>query len=62
MFPAKYSQRRGNKGMVAKQKWLISLHWTLIDVPAYFISHVREDIYGNFIAENLRFNIVRPFT
>lgn len=39
--------------MVVKQKLLISLRLTLIDVPAYFISYVCEDIYGKFIAEDL---------
>lgn len=58
MFPAKYSQCRGNTDMVAKQKLLISLCLTLIDVPANFISHVCKDFHGKFIAEGHRYRLI----
>lgn len=51
MCSAKFSHR-GNKDMVVKQKLLISLSLTRTDVLAYFIFHVRKDIYGKFITEH----------
>lgn len=56
---AKFSHR-GNKDMVVKQKLLISLSLTRTDVLAYFIFHVRKDIYGKFITEHRWFNAVGP--